>query len=947
MSNKFEPKLRKTAAFGPGKEKKGLSGSARGDDGLEDRTGSAVDKEGIGLALVVSNDQRSLEDNWEGEDTRVDEEIAHEVRPRIRSKSRPQVRVQAKRSLLKVLLLSGGMVGFLALAVITGILVYHQARQKRVQEKLSQVRAMVALDSAVAYSEASQVLAELYEEKPDCPEILVARAEVEAVRWGRFDGGGEAAEAAKKNLELADRQGADKQDVMVVSAYLLLFRNKYEAAAAAAEKALVHYPRSARFGYIMGVARFMLGDLEAAEATLRLAVSNDKNFLPAIYELAVVQRLRGRLVESEALLKKVLEVSPRHLGAKIETVLVHDLMGREVDIVSVERLARRVESMPKYAARAYLLMGRLKLSDGGKNAVAVAERFFEKAAAIRPQEPEYLLELLALHLRPGGDVVRAKRTAAAGLDSVREYPVAPLLQARLALAEGDSGRALTHLSGVRFSSLGSLERAWVKAVGIKAHLENNDVENAKRMCSEFIAAGGDLDVFLKVKGGGGFTVSSMSTIHSDSPVEAGGREQGADVKAGKEGGSGRSMPESKREFRKILEACALYAYDLRDWKTARVLEDLVKDSDLKIIIRGIRYALRHQPLRAWNSMEKIRPADIPDFGHLVGRVLQEIGRPRAALAFFDAKHNYEAQGAGQRLDLAEAYFKAGEAEAARKLLVELDEMEPVSPRILYDRGRLALEMGDSEDAGRVARQLKRDYADSHLGYYLEGLLHLDERQWRMASEAFDAALERKPDCYKCTEKLAQIAMVREGIAGARLYYQRAYKESGRNPEVLANMARRFAETGGDSHAIKAYMNAARGFRKAGSGYRASELYSELAEQLSHNKNYNRSRIESIYKRALKYRRPHPLAYYRWAEYLRRRGKPEEAVRWYERAANAAPESPDVHYSLAWILIRLDRNPSLALQSLKRFDEFEKDTARARRAMQMRRRLLHRMQRKQG
>ncbi len=945
-------------------------GVKRGD-GVEGR-GETSSTDRSGLALVVSNPAFERKNGArDGGGVSGENEVS---KKEVVSSSKLKPKSQRRRSIIKVFLWVLGAALLITFAVVTGVLVYHQARQKRIEQRLRKVQSMMALDTALSYREGSQVLTALLKEKPNSAKILIARAELEVIRWGRFDGGARAGRLAEESLVQAKRLGITDEQETVVEAYLLLYKDKYDAAARAAERGLVHYPRSARLGYILGVSRLRMGDLEAAEATLRLAVSNDKKFLPAIYEMAVVQRLRGRFMESEALLTKVLQLSPEHVGAKIEMALVNQLVGQGVDETAVKKLFERVKDIPKYAARALLVKSRQNLLEGLGERVLESVSYLKRCISLRPQEPEYLLELLAIHLRPGGDIAKAQRLVGEKLKRVREYPAAPLLQARLALGSGDAEGALKYLSEVRLSSLGSQERALVKAYRVRALLENNEHGEAGRICKGFVESKGDVDALLAMKGvPKGLSGKSISHVVPSPGISVlvskseGGRGRssrsgkiGAEINSGEhktpdrnsaQGGVGsRSKTDSdknkstinlrERSVGKVLEACGLYAYRARDLKMAGRLRKLVKDESLGSLLKGIALMIKCRPIRAWKVMKNISVTEFPGFSNFMGWALQKMGRPRRALSFFAAKFEHEAKGVRSRLDLATAFYRAGELKAARRELDKLQDIEVLSPVLLYDWGRLLFRMGDMENALQLADRLRKDFPESHLGHYLRGQVSLEERQWRRARRSFEVVMELSPEFYKGTLKLAAIAMALKGSEHARALYLKAYRQSKRNPEVLVEMARQFAEDDGDRQTVKAYMHAARAFRKAGSGYRASELYSELAELLSYKKNYNRSKVEAIYKMALRYKYAHHLAYFRRAEYLRRRGKPDEALRWYEKAAAAAPESPDAQYGLAWVLIHLQKNSPLALQSLKRFDELEHGTVRARRVKKMRRRLRY-------
>jgi tetratricopeptide (TPR) repeat protein len=807
--------------------------------------------------------------------------------------------------------LAVGLVAALALLVITGILVYQQARQKRVRQRLKKVKTMMSLDTAVAYREASRALAKLAAEQPDSAEIAVVRAEVEAIQWGRFGSGKRARASAEEWLDKAAKLDAAGEERQVVQGYLLLYAGDYEGAARLAERALVHNARSPRLGHILGLSRFRLGDLEAAEATLRMAMSHDKDFLPAKYHLAAVQRLRGRTAEARQLLVQILAQSARHLGARIELALLRLENDGRADAVLADKLVAKAKEIPVYKARAALYRGKVAVAQGR---MEKARKAFQQAAMTRPNNPEYFLALVEHYLRPGGEVLRAQAAAGEALRRAREYPRAPLILARLALAVGNPQKALDHLKDARMTFLTPRDQCGVEALRIQALYESFREARAMAVCNRLLRR--------KKRAAGPKAGRAVGAAAESAPDAA------AAV-----------VREPRIMSRLVFEACTLLGVQMRSRPLLRRLKKAARGKkQLYRLASGGAHLIAHRPVRARRRLADFDPSTSVAVGLLKARALQALFRPRGALDGLRAADRRAAGSARTRLWLAEGCLRAGDTQCARTAYARVEALRPQGPRLLLDLGRVGLRLREKDKVVERAERLQKDAATKHLGEYLQGLSLSADQRWKASTAAFRRALEKYPGWASATAALGRVAFARGRTAQGRILFNRAYRQADKDPSMLQALARLYAEHGTLRQTTKAYLSAIRAFRRRGSRYKASELYSELGELLSHQEKKNRRQVESYLKRAVSYDPAHPLAYYRWAEYLRRRGKAPLSVRWYRKAARAGPEMADAHYGLAWVLLHLKRSPATALAALQRFAELETGTARARRVRRMRKRL---------
>lgn len=845
--------------------------------------------QGPSLALVASEPLEEHPDVSERESPGHEEE-------RVPGKPAP-VRPRSWRRRIIVVLGVAAAAGLLA---VTGVLVYQQALQKRARQRLRRVKSMMEQDTAVAYEEASQVLSSLQEQQPESAEVAVVRAEVEATKWGRFGGGRRSRDLAEALLGKAGKLDAAAESRRVVRGYLLLYDGEHERAAKLAESALVHHPRSARLGHILGLARLRLGDLDAAEATLRLAISHDKDLLPARYHLAVVQRLRGRLKEARALLEEILETSPRHLGARIELALVSLQAGGRPDPVLADKLVRESEPIPAYHASARLLEGRVALQRGR---VGEAKKALRKAAMLQPADPEHVLDLVELYLRPGGDVSEAKRVAAGSLRRVREYPRAPLIMARLALALGDPVEALNRLADARLTGLSLRDRALVAALKVRAFDESHQAEAATRLCAHEL------------------------------------EELGEAMKAAE------LSPREPLPDRVLYLACA--AHGVRD-RSVTLLTRLRRMSkgrkDLRRLLLGCIYLVKYRPTRALSHLRRVDGEMLGSVRYIEAHALQRTHQPRRGLRLLNRDVERHAGGARQLVRLARGLLLAGDERRAARQLRKIEELEPSGRALLHDMGDLWVRLRRYDEAEEISERLEDEAPTSPLGYQLQGEIHLANRRWKKAEQEFRRALELRPGYVPAIIGSAEVAFARGLTARGKIRFLRAHRLSGDDPSILRRLAVAYAKRGSANQTAKAYAAAARAFRRSGSRYRASELYSELGELLSRNEKKNRREVESLLKRAINIKPTHPLAYLRWAEYLRRRGETSLSVRWYRKAAKAGPELAAAHYGLGWMLVRLRAEPNEALAALQRFLDLVPSGPRVRRARRMAKRLRRRQKR---
>ncbi len=105
---------------------------------------------------------------------------------------------------------------------------------------------------------------------------------------------------------LAQVSGDEALQASMMIALTHLKKGDHEKAKAAAQKLAVDYPKEAVVYALMGGIHQSQGDKDAARKSYQQALAKDKQFVPALLELAKLDLQAGRLAEAEAAFKQVI-----------------------------------------------------------------------------------------------------------------------------------------------------------------------------------------------------------------------------------------------------------------------------------------------------------------------------------------------------------------------------------------------------------------------------------------------------------------------------------------------------------------------------------------------------------------------------------------------------------------------------------------------------------------
>ncbi len=605
--------------------------------------------------------------------------------------------------------------GVLAVAgalLATGYVVYEQAQQKAVRKELRRARRLAALDTPAAYGAAMQILEKVAARRPGDARLVVKMAEIHAFLWGRFGGSERARRDAIASLARARELKADPELLAALKGYHLIFQGRFAEAARHAEAALLVHRRSARLDYVLGMARYFLGDLTAAVATFKLAVAHDSHFLPARVALGRMQRQRGHPRLALATLKRVLAESPGHPEARLEVALIPEAGSQAAGEAEHRRLLRMAKDHPPLLALAKLASGRDALAEGD---FALARRLLREGALLAPDDPEIALELVASQLLPGGDARKAWADHERLADRSREYRKAASVFARAALAAGRPKDALKFLRKPVAAALPPELLRQRLAVKVAAARELDQPEIADRVCAER---------FRRPGPGGGWQACLVYLARS---------RRGA-------------------EMEKILS------------KGVGVAPGLVS---------GLMAFRQRDYPRAVRLLSKAtRGAGVaPEVLGVLAESLQKMERPMAALAPLRRAVGLGCQAVRQRLDLAWGLARSRREKDASRILRELIREAPRGARTLMDMGLLGLRLGLTGEVSKLAKLLTKAYPASGHGPYLSAVLYLRAGKRRKARARLDVALMRDPLHVPSKLALARLAFWRGDVGGGRLLFE--------------------------------------------------------------------------------------------------------------------------------------------------------------------------------
>lgn len=169
-----------------------------------------------------------------------------------------------------------------------------------------------------------------------------------------------------------------------------------------------------------------------------------------------------------------------------------------------------------------------------------------------------------------------------------------------------------------------------------------------------------------------------------------------------------------------------------DAQVRRVLiEQLLKQKQSAVAVSTAQEALSALP-------------DNPMLLEALSRAQQAAGDLRQAVASLQKAVGLQPQVAHYRVRLAELYAGMKDFANAKTTLQRALETSPRQLSVQQALMQLALMQGHAPEALGVARQVQTQRAAEPTGYLMEAQVHLQQKSWAAAAEAFQKALTRSP-----------------------------------------------------------------------------------------------------------------------------------------------------------------------------------------------------------
>ena len=176
---------------------------------------------------------------------------------------------------------------------------------------------------------------------------------------------------------------------------------QYESAAACYERAQAIAPDEFRWAYLLGAARFLLGQDKAAVQPLRQAIELDPNYLPARIKLAQVLSSLADYPASENEYRAALAQDP-------SSALAHYGLGRLVAArdgaaAAIDHYQKACDLSPTFGAAHYALAQAYRAAGDNEKADAHLATFEQNKNTDQPLEDPLLHEVASLARNPAND----------------------------------------------------------------------------------------------------------------------------------------------------------------------------------------------------------------------------------------------------------------------------------------------------------------------------------------------------------------------------------------------------------------------------------------------------------------------------------------------------------------------------------------------------------------
>jgi len=583
-----------------------------------------------------------------------------------------------------------------------------------------------------------------------------------------------------------------------------------------------------------GMAYLAAGNLEKANVEFRNALQIEPKDAEALYQSAHVAELRGNLREAVALYQGAIDVNPDHVKARAGLARLLVLGGATERALYIIRpgLLAHPDDANLLAARA-AARHQTKDDDGAR---ADAQR----AVQLAPSNEDAVAILAALD-RDAGDTQSAVELVRRTVEQLPTSVAMRQVLASLYLAQGQPAQAEEQLRGVvRLKSeelaprlvlaryyvqagrTDDAEQVLLTAVrelphGVQARLALIDFlaaqrsrEQAEQRLRQFIAADPDdaelrfaLGMLQQRAGAADEAIATYRQVidrERMNPRGLAARDRIAALEAarGHRDSAAQLVAEVLRENPRDDDALILKA-DL----------DLERDDPAAAIV-ALRAVLRDQPRSA-------------PLQRTLARAYLATGQPGLAEDALRTAIAAEPRDGGAAIELAQMLLQSGRNAQAVTLLQEAVHNSPGDPRLREALVRACIAQHDLPGARVAADDLIALAPKSSTGYYLAGLVALEQKHYDDAARQLERALELAPAGVEILRAQVRLDLARGTPALAIEHLRQRLDRDPANVAVLELLGALYRENRDLSHALATLERAAGHDSKSWSAHRELAL----------------------------------------------------------------------------------------------------------------------------
>lgn len=217
-------------------------------------------------------------------------------------------------------------------------------------------------------------------------------------------------EEARKALENALKANNADLDALVEHASLMVALKDFTAAKKDAERIRSLYPKHFMGDYVLALIAFNEKQVEVARDQIARSLQASSNYLPGLLLSGAIEYALGNMGSAEKQLKRVLQSWPGHLYARRLLAAAQLNQGRPNDAA---RTLQPIDPDHSEDAGIRLLAGEIALVNKQYD---VANRHFEKAAALLPDDAGIRTQLAKARLAQGDENAWDDLRAASAMD---------------------------------------------------------------------------------------------------------------------------------------------------------------------------------------------------------------------------------------------------------------------------------------------------------------------------------------------------------------------------------------------------------------------------------------------------------------------------------------------------------------------------------------------------